>query len=276
MAAEVVASWILIPCLRQLFREFDTIAPERDTASDGAVGDTAHSQTSSDHNPDETGNVPIRDADNINEVHAIDVGSNLNESDLTMEMVVQFLLARCRSGAEKRLRYMIYNRRIWSASSGWVQKTYTGKSPHTEHAHFSASYETRYETDSSPWYLEDIMAVPTAKEIVDELLARQLDFPYGKPGEKRRVSDLIRYIPSRDGVGDEVDSRLARWFNDLYTGLRSATVPAIVTGVLAGLADPGRDLDQLADGLREALGADRAADLGALLRVEGAAPPPVG
>src|SRR3954462_9575169 len=99
-----MADWVLIPCLKALFAEFNRIAPSRDKASDGSIGDTAHSQTSSDHNPDETGTVPIHDADKVNEVHAIDVDNNLNESNLTMEKVVQFLLGRCRSGTEKRLR----------------------------------------------------------------------------------------------------------------------------------------------------------------------------
>jgi hypothetical protein len=156
--------WVLIPCLKALFAEFDRIAPSRDHASDGSVGDTAHQEEVSDHNPDETGSVPIHDADKINEVHAIDVDNTLNESDLTMEKVVQHLLARCRSGAEKRLRYMIYNRRIWSASSGWVQKTYTGASPHTEHAHFSASYETNLESSTVSWHLEDIPVALTAAD----------------------------------------------------------------------------------------------------------------
>jgi hypothetical protein len=159
-----MTDWILIPCLRALFMEFNRIAPSRDHASDGAKGDAAHEQEVSDHNPDEVGKVPIHDADHINEVHAIDVDDTLRESDLTMEKVVQFLLGRCRSGAEKRLRYMIYNRRIWSASSGWVQKTYTGASPHTEHAHFSASYTTSLEASTASWHLEDIPVALTAAD----------------------------------------------------------------------------------------------------------------
>jgi len=159
-----MTDWILIPCLKALFAEFDRIAPSRDRASDGSIGDTVHQNEVSDHNADETGSVPIHDADHVNEVHAIDVDNNLRESDLTMERVVQFLLARCRSGAEKRLRYIIYNRRIWSASSGWVQKTYTGPSPHTEHAHFSASYETLLEASTASWHLEDIPVALTAAD----------------------------------------------------------------------------------------------------------------
>jgi hypothetical protein len=61
------------PLLEALFAEFDKIAPSRDHASDGSIGDTAHQQEVSDHNPDETGSVPIHDADHLNEVHAIDV-----------------------------------------------------------------------------------------------------------------------------------------------------------------------------------------------------------
>jgi hypothetical protein len=159
-----MTDWILIACLKQLFAEFNAVAPSRDRASDGSIGDVAHQQEVSDHNPDETGSVPIHDADHINEVHAIDVDNDLRESDLTMETVVQFLLGRCRSGAEKRLRYIIYNRRIWEASNGWKQRAYTGASAHTEHAHFSASYDTNLEASTASWHLEDIPVALTAAD----------------------------------------------------------------------------------------------------------------
>jgi hypothetical protein len=151
-----MASWILIAALKRLFADFDVLAPNRDHASDGSIGDTIHEDEVSDHNPDETGSVPIHDADHTNEVHAIDVDDDLNEPGLTMEMVVQFILGRCRSGAETRLRYIIYNRRIWEADNGWKQRTYTGASPHTEHAHFSASYTTDKEASQASWHLESI------------------------------------------------------------------------------------------------------------------------
>lgn len=160
-----MAEWVLIPCLKVLFAEFDRVAPSRDHASDGSIGNLAHQNEVSDHNADEVGKVPIHDPDKVNEVHAIDVDNNLRESDLTMEKVVQFLLGRCRSGAEKRLRYIIYNRRIWSASSDWVQKTYTGASPHTEHAHLSASYTASLEASTASWHLEDIPVALTAADL---------------------------------------------------------------------------------------------------------------
>lgn len=151
-----MTDWILVACLKQLFAEFDLIAPDRGHASDGSIGDVAHQHEVSDHNPDETGSVPIHDADHINEVHAIDVDVDLKTPGLTMETVVQFLLARCRNGGENRLRYIIYNRRIWEADNSWKQRAYTGASAHTEHAHFSCSYDTPKEASTASWHLEDI------------------------------------------------------------------------------------------------------------------------
>lgn len=159
-----MATWILVPCLVKLRSEFNAIAPDRDKASDGSVGDAAHQDSQSDHNADETGNVPIRDADKVNEVHAIDVDVDLRTPGLSMEKVVQFLLARCRSGAENRLRYIIFNRRIWSASDGWVQRRYTGANAHDHHAHFSASYTSGREADTRSWHLEDVPVALTADD----------------------------------------------------------------------------------------------------------------
>jgi hypothetical protein len=172
----VIADWILVPCLVRLRSEFNQLAPNRDHASDGSIGDSAHQNEVSDHNPDETGSVPIHDADHINEVHAIDVDTDFRVPGLTMEKVVQFLLGRCRSGAEKRLRYIIYNRRIWEASNEWRQRAYTGSSPHTEHAHFSASYDTSREASTASWHLEDIPVALTAddKKWISSQIAAQV------------------------------------------------------------------------------------------------------
>ncbi|MET0418902.1 MAG: hypothetical protein ABW022_23045 [Actinoplanes sp.] len=159
-----MADWILVPSLVQLRSEFNAIAPGRDKSSDGTIGDSAHSSLVSDHNPDETGRVPIHDADRLNEVHAIDVDKDLRTPGLTMEKVVQFLLGRLRAGTEKRLRYIIWNRRIWEASNGWRQRAYTGDNPHDQHAHFSASYETAREASKASWHLEDIPVALTAAD----------------------------------------------------------------------------------------------------------------
>lgn len=149
-------AWELVPCLGQLRTDLNRLAPNRDKSSDGTIGDTAHQLSVSDHNDDEVGKVPIRDADSRHEVHAYDADVDLREPGLSMEKVVQHILARCRSGAEKRLRYIIFNRRIWEASNGWRQRTYSGANAHDKHAHFSASYETAREADTSSWHLDEL------------------------------------------------------------------------------------------------------------------------
>jgi hypothetical protein len=196
-----MADWILIPCLRALFMEFDRIAPARDRASDGSIADRAHyTGGTSDHIPDEEAiALQKKDSDRINEVHAIDVDNNLRESDLTMEKVVQFLLGRCRSGAEERLQYIIYNKRIWSASSGWVQKTYTGASPHTEHAHFSGKYISSLEASTASWHLEDIPVAVSpadktaiAKEAADLAWKEPLVAPQGSDSPTWPAENMAR------------------------------------------------------------------------------------
>ena len=171
-----MAAWVLVPCLVRLRTEFNAIAPARDKTSDGTIGDAAHQASQSDHNDDEVGNVPIRDADRKHEVHALDIDVNLRTPGLSMEAVVQFLLRRCRSGAERRLRYIIFNRRIWSASSGWKQQRYTGANAHDKHAHFSASYETAREASTASWHLEDIPVALTAadKKWISAEIAKQV------------------------------------------------------------------------------------------------------
>lgn len=154
-------AWILVPCLGALRDEFNHLAPKRDKDSDGAVGNDQHSQQSSDHNPDETGKTPTEDADNLNEVHAIDVDRDLDPTrpDL-MERCVQTVVLRHRSGRDNRLQNVIYNRRIWSRSWGWTARAYAGANPHDHHAHFSARYTTEQEQDTRPWGLLGLLPAP--------------------------------------------------------------------------------------------------------------------
>lgn len=148
-----MASWVLVPCLVSLRDEFNTLAPSRDKSSDGSIGDSAHASSSSDHNPDETGTTPYEDADNLNEVHAIDVDVELRKAGWSMAKAVEIIVTRHRSGADDRLQNVIYNRRIWSRSWGWTAREYTGSNPHDKHAHFSSRYTTAAESNTRPWGL---------------------------------------------------------------------------------------------------------------------------
>lgn len=152
-----MAGWELVPCLVDLRGEFNDLAPGRDRASDGSIGDAAHRASSSDHNIDDgpdQGRTPNEDADSDPEVHAIDVDADLRKPGWSMERAVQIIVGRHRSGADDRLQNVIYNRRIWSASWGWTERDYTGSNPHDKHAHFGSRYTTAAENnDRRPWGL---------------------------------------------------------------------------------------------------------------------------
>lgn len=157
-----MATWTLVPCLVSLRNEFNQLAPGRDKRSDGSIADAAHvAGGTSDHIGDEqTAALRGKDADKVNEVHAIDVDVDLKKAGWSMSRCVQIIVTRHRDGRDNRLQYVIWNRTIWSASWGWTGRVYTGASPHTEHAHFSARYDTARENDSRPWGLLEV-AKPT-------------------------------------------------------------------------------------------------------------------
>jgi hypothetical protein len=244
-----VADWILVPCLVQLRTEFNRIAPDRDKTTDGSIGDTAHAAGgNSDHLPDEEFDaLHDHDADSKNEVHAIDMDKDLRVPGLTMERVVQHLVNRCRAGAERRLTYIIYNRRIWSASRGWVQRTYAGSNPHDKHAHFSASYTTARESDTSSWHLEDLVALSEAeiKAIAKAVWDHVEPNPYDDGATTRRMGGDLRMLEFRadnrlkstNGRLDTANTSLAQVLS-LVTELAGRDLvdePAIAAAVRAGL-----------------------------------------
>jgi hypothetical protein len=201
----------LVPCLVRLRTDFDWLFPGRDRASDGWIGDPAHQARDSDHNPDGRGLV-----------HAIDVDNDLSAM-ADMQAFVDHLVARCQTGAENRLTYIIYRRRIWSASWNWRARRYGGSNPHDKHAHFSASDTPSRERSTASWRLEEVPVALTdadkkwlaadndraAKAAVSGLLAV-------KTGDKahptRTVGDVLRDAAKLRGVlvGDKADTTNAK------------------------------------------------------------------
>lgn len=130
----------LISGLALLRAEFNEVNPGRDRTSDGWIGDQHHQIRVSDHNPDASG-----------VVHAVDVDA----SGVPMARIVAWLVARCKAGRERRLRYVIFRRVIWSASWGWTPRRYTGSNPHTAHAHFSAASGADLFRGAGAWGIAD-------------------------------------------------------------------------------------------------------------------------
>jgi hypothetical protein len=239
---------VLIDCLDALREEFNTIAPDRDTSSDGWIGDAAHADRPSDHNPDETGATSYEDADSRDEVHAIDVDDTLR-CDVSMEDCVQVILARCRSGQERRLHYIIYERRIWEDDDDWREQYYSGSNPHDQHAHFSACYESDNESDTSSWGLVEAFMGLTSEDkewiddrfkayvgdVVDRWTAQGGRVPDSDPNPQQTVPSALFYAGA-DGahtryvqlveLQDTVDA-LSRAVQELHTAVTGGATQAV-------------------------------------------------
>jgi hypothetical protein len=153
-----MSDWIVVACLLTLRGEFNAVSPSRDKGADGTIGDSNHT-SSSDHTPDEDSSVLRgKDADSIDEVHALDVDSSgpwpggWAWFDRTIKAIVAEERRRWLDPNDTcRLEYVIWNHTIYSRSHDFAPRSYGGSDPHTNHAHFSARYLTRSENDTRPW-----------------------------------------------------------------------------------------------------------------------------
>lgn len=135
--AKVGRGWSLAPSLAALEAEADRIAPGRSRRSDGSIGDAAHADRVSDHNP------------SGGWVHAIDL-TNDPKGGFDAHAHARQVVAR----KDRRIKYVISNRRIYGPGSrfGWAGGPYTGANPHTAHAHFSVLPTSVGRFDVSPWF----------------------------------------------------------------------------------------------------------------------------
>lgn len=125
--------WRLAQSLIALEAEADHLAPRRSRASDGSIGDQAHRQRKSDHNPS---------------------GGYVHGLDLTHDPAGGFdAHAHARAvalRADPRIEYVISNGQIWERQTKrW--KRYRGQNPHNHHAHFSIRHTSSARNDAGPW-----------------------------------------------------------------------------------------------------------------------------
>ena len=198
-----MSSWTTIPCLLTLRDEFNTLNPNRDKGADGTIGDSSHT-SSSDHTPDEDSDkLKNKDSDKYNEVHALDIDSTGPWPCASFDELIQYLVSECRKSGEAgkdrgRLRYIIWNKKIYEASNGWAASTYTGSDPHTNHAHFSAEYATTYESDTSPWGLVEKFGDDVTK---DEFKAWMTEWAGSADGKKALARAVFTWDPGDNATG---------------------------------------------------------------------------
>jgi hypothetical protein len=144
LAAPIVSGWTLAPALKQLFDDVNRFAPRRGKASDGSIGDSAHSARTSDHNPDGRGIV-----------HAIDITHDPSKGFDSYKFA-EFQ----RTHPDPRVKYIISCRKIWTAgSSEW--RRYTGTNAHCHHVHISLKSGSSVENNRAAWTMYDGSAPTT-------------------------------------------------------------------------------------------------------------------
>lgn len=109
--------------------QINLVAPYRNKESDGTIGDEAHQKDpKSDHNP------WVVDG-GTGVVTAIDI-TNDPAGGCDAQNIVDTLV----KSKDKRIKYIIWNKRIISATvQPWVWRPYTGANAHDHHFHLSVN-----------------------------------------------------------------------------------------------------------------------------------------
>ncbi|WP_345540098.1 hypothetical protein [Phytohabitans rumicis] len=228
-------AWYLAPSLSVLRSEVNTRWPRRDKTSDGTIGDIAHQQRPSDHNPNSRDSVDAWDMDKD--------GVDVDEVIWAFEQ-------------HPSAHYWIWNRQTADKDNGWRRQRYDGENPHTAHVHFSIRQSAAAEQNRRTWgLLEDTMTPAEFVKILDDpqVQARMRRLPW-------------QYI----GGGIPVGMSTLGVLNGAYTYAKAAAgqppVPADLVerldAILAAALDEGDgsvrlDPDALAEvqAIRDAIGA---------------------
>lgn len=129
----------LARALQTLLWQVNTAWPHRSKSDDGWIGDAAHQQRKSDHNPDSAG-----------VVHALDITDDPGAGMDADKLVASIITSR-----DPRISYVIHDRKITAGPLGpqpWVARPYTGANPHTKHMHVSVRTNP-YAADPAAWVL---------------------------------------------------------------------------------------------------------------------------
>lgn len=205
-------SWRVAKSLEELLAEINAAAPTRSKASDGSIGDPAHSSRLSDHNPNPAGVVRARDFTHDPD-HGLDAGE-LAEAVRRLGIAGHPALG---PGA-----YVIWNHRIASATQDgqpWDWEPYGGDNPHTKHVHVSVATAARGYDSTRRWGVmeeEEIMATKAElAELLDAKLApvlrkldRQRDVNRGRYERLRK--DLDEIATDTDADAEAIKRRVAR------------------------------------------------------------------
>jgi hypothetical protein len=143
-----MADWRPAKSLVKLRAQINAMAPNRSKASDGTIGDTAHSKTKSEHNPNKDGVVRAMDI-----THDPAGGCDCN-------VLAETLVA----ARDPRILYIIWNARICSSVvQPWTWRAYKGANKHTHHLHISVVETPAVYDNEAPWLRLSVGAAPVPR-----------------------------------------------------------------------------------------------------------------
>lgn len=136
--------WRIAKSLIHLRDQIDAAFPARSKASDGSIGDMAHSLRKSDHNP------WVKDG-TTGVVTAIDI-THSPETGCDAGKITNALVR----SKDARIKYIIWNKRIVSSTTApWQWREYRGANPHNKHFHISVLPEKSKYDDESDWQITE-------------------------------------------------------------------------------------------------------------------------
>jgi len=205
-------TWRLAKSLKKLQAQINEMAPGRSKVSDGSIGDTAHAQRKSDHNPNAQGIVAAIDVTH-------DPAGGCDGRILSRSLI-----------ADSRVKYVIFNSQIWKARTGkW--ELYDGKNPHDHHVHVSVKPDVLDETQDwdvriagapgevppaspTPTETRPLLKVGASGEAVRSLqqLLNSLGFPCGVDGEfGPNTRSAVELFQEAHGLGVDGKVGPATW-----------------------------------------------------------------
>ncbi|MCY1646599.1 hypothetical protein OVA11_05770 [Caulobacter sp. SL161] len=239
----VAPPWRVAEALEVLRRRINALAPDRNTISDGGIGDAAHRTRASDHNPWVTdggkGIVTARDF-----THSPQTGCDAG-------VIAEAL----RASRDSRIKYIIWNRRICASEprdgqAAWAWRPYGGKNPHDHHVHISVQPIKALYDDPRPWALSSVTALPppvaltsAGPEVEIAAIAAAADQLTQLTPLLQRLTDL-KDSPDQ-AVADQASILLSRYLTLTRPAPEPQTPPtAAETFTLEALADEYRRLFQ--------------------------------
>ena len=155
VSLEAVSQWRVGKCLLALKKQIDGIAPRRNKASDGTIGDRRHcggAHPSSDHCP------KVADG-GTGVVTAMDITHDPGkgcDADKIAESI--------RADRDARVKYVIWNKRIFASypvggKEPWTWRAYGGSNPHTKHVHVSVKADKPNYDSQEAWNLSELQPI---------------------------------------------------------------------------------------------------------------------